>query len=138
MNIKYDLSGYEVRPDMAAIIMIDDSPTVYLAVRAELMLDRHSVHRLESPIDLPRYLRQNQVDLILLDLQMPVFSGFSVGALLKSFDKKRTPVVVYSSRPLHELRTTADKIGAVGFMEKARPLNDLRELVNRIVGSRAA
>jgi DNA-binding response OmpR family regulator len=123
---------------MASIIMIDDSPTVCLAVRAELMRDRHSVHRLESPIDIPRYLRLNQVDLILLDLEMPVFSGFSIGALLKSFDKKRTPIVVYSSRPVQELRSTAAKIGAVGFMEKARPLNDLRALVNRIVGSRAA
>ena len=119
---------------MAAILMIDDSPTVCLAVKAELLLDNHTVHRLESTIDAPNYLNQNHIDLIILDLQMPRISGFGIGALLKFFDKKKTPILIYSSRPLNELKMVAGLIGAVAFCEKMQPLKELRNLVSKIVG----
>jgi FixJ family two-component response regulator len=69
---------------------------------------------------------------------MPDFSGFSVGAFLRDFDQKHTPILIYSSRPLAELQATAVKIGAVGFLEKTRPLTVLRTLVTQILHERAA
>jgi two-component system response regulator ResD len=123
---------------MAAIMLIDDSRTVFLAVQAELQVDRHTVHHLAAPIDAPRYLKENHIDLILLDLQMPTFSGFGIGALLRNFDKKRTPILVYSSRPLPELAAIASKIGAVGYLGKEQPMEELRRLIGSIVRHRAA
>lgn len=114
---------------MASILLIDDSPTVYVSVKNALRLDRHEVHRLVSPTELPRYLRDMRTDLILLDLQMPEFSGFSVGVLLLAYDRRRTPIIVYSGRPREELDLVARKIQAVGVLEKTRPISELRSLV---------
>lgn len=118
---------------MASILVIDDSPTVYLSVKCALGLDGHHVELLQSTMDLPRQLRDKQVDLILLDLHMPTFSGFSIGALLLSYDKRRTPIVIYSARPTSEMQLVAKKIQAIAIMEKAKPISDLRKLVGRLL-----
>lgn len=123
---------------MATILVIDDSPTVFLAVRSTLAADGHDVFRLDSPLDLPRYLRDQRTDLILLDLQMPTYSGFSIGAFLRNFDKNQIPIVIYSSRPLPELQAVARRLNAVAVMEKARPCSELRGLVQRQLGLVAA
>lgn len=120
---------------MASILVIDDSPTVFVSVRYALGLDGHVVESMKSALELPTYLEDGHIDLILLDLQMPTFSGFSIGALLLNYDKKNTPIVIYSARPELELLAVAKRIHATAVMEKTRPLSDLRALVGRLVGS---
>ena len=119
---------------MASILVIDDSPTVFVSVKYALGLDGHVVESVSSALALPAYLEDGHIDLILLDLQMPTFSGFSIGALLLNYDKKSTPIVIYSARPELELLAVAKRIHATAVMEKTRPLSDLRALVGRLVG----
>lgn len=118
---------------MASILLIDDSPTVFVSVKNAFHRDGHEVHRLISPMELPRYLRDTRTDVILLDLQMPEFSGFSVGVLLLAYDHRRTPIILYSARPRDEIEVVARKIQAVGVMEKARPVSELRSLVHQVL-----
>lgn len=120
---------------MAAILVIDDSPTVRVSLKLALDLDGHDVRWLNSVTEMAGHLRDGSFDLIVLDLQMPTFSGLSLGALLRSYDKKATPMVIYSSRPVAELRAVAEKLNAAAILEKARPISDLRELISHVLST---
>lgn len=118
---------------MASILVIDDSQAAFLTVKSTLTSDGHSVHRVESPLELPRFLRESPTDLILMDLEMPRYSGLSIGAMLKNYDKTHTPILIYSSRPLGELQAVARLIDAVGVLEKTKPISELRSMVCNIL-----
>ncbi len=120
---------------MAAILVIDDSPTVRVSLKLALDLDGHDVMWLNSVTEMAGHLRDGLFDLILLDLQMPTFSGLSLGALLRSYDKKETPMVIYSSRPVTELRAVAEKLNAAAIFEKTRPISDLRTLITQVLAT---
>jgi DNA-binding response OmpR family regulator len=117
---------------MARILLIDDSPTVLAAVRSALAPDRHSIERLGSIANLPSWLRGDRYDLILLDLQMPGFSGLVVGDFLQRYLQRSVPIVVYSSRSAEELEAAARQIDASAALEKGCPPEALRELVRSL------
>lgn len=123
---------------MARILVIDDSPTVGLAVRNALAEDGHIVERVASFIDLPRALNDSRPDLILLDLEMPAFSGVSVGLFLaEKYGADRAPVLIHSDRPVEQLEAAAQAVGALGFIRKTESDACLRDAVAAILRSRA-
>lgn len=126
-------------PDQVArILVIDDSPTVGLAVRNALAQDGHIVERAASFIDLPRALGDNRPDLVLLDLEMPGFSGVSVGVFLaEKYGAEGVPVLIHSDKPHDELAAAARAVGALGFIRKAKSDEKLREAVAQVLRARA-
>ncbi|MFO0580565.1 MAG: response regulator [Polyangia bacterium] len=118
---------------MARILLIDDSATVTAVVRQALEPDGHAVARLQGFVDLPSVLRDRPVDLILLDLQMPGFSGVVLGEFLQRYTGRTVPIVIYSGRPLDELRAAARQIGAAAALAKDCAADELRRLVNGLL-----
>jgi DNA-binding response OmpR family regulator len=125
---------------VARILVIDDSTTVARSVQDTLRRSGHTVDLLGCFVELPSYLRQSPPDLILLDLEMPAFSGLDFGQFIRRHGERRFPIVIHSSRPLSELRKAASQIDAVDVFEKGRRGDDLVTAVNRVLaqGSVAA
>ena len=67
-----------------------------------------------------------QIDLVLLDLAMPIMSGDAVFATLQGFDPT-VRVVVCSGRPKNDLIDRLLKQGAVGFIQKPYSLQSLND-----------
>lgn len=118
---------------MGRVLIIDDSATVVQAVRAALAQDGHEVDSVDLFVRLPGVLTERPPQLILLDLEMPGVSGLRLGKLLGSLTKFPTPVCLYSSRPINELAAVAREIGAAAFLEKSRPMHELRRLVSDLL-----
>lgn len=116
---------------MARVLIIDDSETVIRAVRALLTLDGHSVEQLDFFVDLAAVLKKRPPDVVILDLDMPGFSGLRLGAFLRDQCHSEVPVVIYSSRSLAEIELAASKIGNAVGVEKGAPMMLLRAAVMR-------
>lgn len=118
---------------MACILVIDDSPTVVRAVKRTLEPQGHEVTRLDCFVDLPRSLREAPPDLILLDLEMPAFSGLDFAIFLRRYGQDRYPIVVHSSKERTELMAAAEQMNAAAILQKGRPPEELLEVVDRVL-----
>lgn len=114
---------------MARILVVDDSDSVYHFVRRELAPDRHVVDRLTAFTELASYLRSNEPDLILLDLEMPALSGTAFAKFLRRLERTPTRILIHSSLPAAELDAAARQINAVGALEKSADGARLRRAV---------
>jgi DNA-binding NtrC family response regulator len=104
------------------ILIVDDDPSC-LDVSSELL--RAAGHEVETA---PEWTEVTQilfrgdrpVDLVLLDVTMPAFSGDRIAPILSRYVKDTTPVVLYSGLPEERLAKVCEDCGASGFLQKGR------------------
>jgi len=122
MNIDLDIQA-------ARILIVDDQATnVKLLTRLLQDAGYTQVTATQNPAEVCSLHRQNDYDLILLDLQMPGMDGFAVMEGLKTnINESYLPVIVLTAQPGHKQR--ALEAGAKDFISK--PF-DLLEVKTRI------
>ncbi|WP_422081005.1 LytR/AlgR family response regulator transcription factor [Ulvibacterium sp.] len=102
------------------IIVIDDSP-MQLLMSSKLIQQNKRLKLLgafTNPFLGLRAVNTMDVDIVLLDVEMPEIDGFS----LKKMFKKPVEVIMNSTRPIFELQAYSQ--GAIDFINK--PLNGKR------------
>jgi len=78
--------------------------------------------------------KENNPDLILLDLMMPKMDGFEVSKRLKSdAATKHIPVVIFSALGSKNTKESIKELGAAGFIEKPFEPNILLDKINKIL-----
>ena len=98
----------------------------------ELQKKGFEVHAESSVIRANRHLFRSRIDLVLLDVQMPMISGAEVCRILKSREETQAvPVLFCSDLPEEELQRLVEEAGAEGYVSKARPLPELVAEVKR-------
>jgi len=105
------------------VLVVDDS----LSVRkyASLMLENNGVEVLTATHGLEALgvLDEEQVDLVLSDLEMPVMHGYELLTEIKRRDDlSNLPVVVITSRAGEQHRERAFDLGAIDYLVK--PFNE--------------
>lgn len=115
-----------------SIMTLDDQPLNTELVNSILMVNGFTNHRtLNDPLDLSDALKESPVDLLLLDLNMPVLDGFSVLDMLDTqFGKLDKPVVIMlTAQGDKESRIKSFDAGASDYVTK--PFDQI-ELIKRI------
>ena len=74
------------------------------------------------------FLQNIQPDLILLDMRMPIMSGWEFAAEYAKYNGHRAPVVVMTASEL--AARAKDEVGAVAFLEKPFELEALYAVVD--------
>ena len=114
----------------AKILIVDDQPANVTLI--EKMLDIDGYNNVISTTDPTQveaiYLEQNS-DLVLLDLNMPVMDGYQVLAKIREVDPDYPPIIVLTAQIDRESRIKALDLGARDFL--AKPF-DRVELMTRI------
>lgn len=100
------------------ILTVDDDPVVRMSVN-QFLADEYNVLMAEDGHEAMSVTRDHHVDLILLDIMMPGFDGFSTLLLLKNEEfTKGIPVIMLTAVGRKEKVITAFRDGASGYILK--------------------
>ena len=81
------------------ILVIDDNSIHLFLVQSILQDLGYSVEVVDHPIKAVEFVRNNEYDLIILDLMMPDMDGFQFLDVKKTLEvNKKTPVIVVSAK----------------------------------------
>lgn len=120
----------EAKIKTAEILIVDDQPANVALIEKMLDIDHYS--NVTSTIDstqVEAIYREKNIDLVLLDLNMPVMDGYQVLAKIREIDPDYPPIIVLTAQSDRESRIKALDLGARDFL--AKPF-DRVELMTRI------
>jgi CheY-like chemotaxis protein len=105
---------------VSVILIAEDHLPTQLALRTLLRLSGHEGVGANNGREALNYLQANPVDLLLLDLMMPVMGGMEVLKVLRDDSKfARMPVLVYSASDEATHREQAIRAGATDYFVKS-------------------
>lgn len=116
------------------ILLIDDHRTVLRLLEAILKLRGYELLYAENGQQGMAMARQEQPDLILLDVMMPEIDGFKVCQYLKEQpDTARIPVIFLTARGAEDDLATGRRLGAEGFLTKPFLAKEVLSLIERLL-----
>ena len=114
--------------------MVEDEADVLTLLTRTLELEGYRTLKAKDGEAGLRLLSENQVDLVLLDLLLPVLDGWAVLREVKSnTGLAAIPVIVLTASALSERREDALKLGASEYLLKPLNLDDLIGTVKRVL-----
>jgi DNA-binding response OmpR family regulator len=116
---------------MSRLLVVDDEPRVVSFLTRFLVAEGHSVASATNGRAALDHLRENDVDLVLLDLVMPKISGLQVLAQMNAQEASSPPVIVLSAVNEVAARVQALDRGAVDFVQKPFHAAELLARVRR-------
>jgi CheY-like chemotaxis protein len=122
------------------VLVVDDDEIAVAAISSVLAEAGCAVTRLATPIGVTQIVLAQNIDVVILDLQMPALRGDKLAMMLRGNKRlKDVPVVLVSAAPEQELRTICKAIPGVVALPKRRMQNELAKLVHELaVKKRAA
>jgi two-component system cell cycle response regulator DivK len=116
------------------ILIAEDTSDIRALIAFQLRMLGYSVSEAVHGEDAVTIARQTQPDLILMDLNMPIMSGFEATRLIRGDANLRfTKIVGFSALPTTEVREAALAAGCDDFVEKNLELGVLKRLVERFL-----
>ena len=114
------------------ILVVDDEPGVRDLISDALNLVGLSSITAAHGMEALTTLRDNQVDLMILDINMPTMDGYEVLERMRD-QGSRTPVIVLTARLDREDTKRAFQLGADDFVRKPFGIEELTLRVNAIL-----
>tara|TARA_R110001592_G_scaffold30011_4_gene107947 strand:- start:1365 stop:1757 length:393 start_codon:yes stop_codon:yes gene_type:complete len=101
------------------VLIVDDEPDVVSLIERTLLADGFEVFKAFDGIGALDMIMAEKPDLVLLDIMMPMMSGYEVCAQIKSNPQTQDiPVVCLSSAHTPDARAMSIKAGAVELIAK--------------------
>jgi two-component system response regulator VanR len=115
------------------ILVVDDSPLAIDMLRAGLEGAGFTVLQAVDLAEFEAHRANLDVDLVLMDVQMPELYGDDIAAVLRQLDKVTAPIYLYSSLEDSELRQRAAEAGIDGFITKREGIENVVARVEEIL-----
>ena len=110
------------------ILVVDDDPAIRKVIEAVLVDDGYAVRTASNGCEALERIGEDRPLLVLLDLQMPVLSGWDV---LRHLHEARVDVPVVFMTAGYRAQREAQEHGADGFLSKPYELVQLIDVVER-------
>jgi two-component system, cell cycle response regulator DivK len=121
---------------MKRILVAEDRPSSRELICTVLDSAGYEILQAVDGEDALHKARQNLVDLIILDLQMPKLDGFGVlSALRKDARFEATPILALTASAMQGDRERALEAGFSAYIPKPVDLKALRSEIQRLLGS---
>lgn len=125
----------------ARILIVDDDPDIVLALENRVTWMGHEPLTAADGKEALRIIQTEQPDLVLLDIQLPVYSGIDILQQLHDSAKKNapadgltpsiTPIVMLTAFGTIELAVKAMQLGAVDFITKPFTGDHITVVINK-------
>src|SRR5689334_14538933 len=109
---------------MALILVIDDEESVRAAITQALKAARHEVVGASGGSEGLKCYRERPADAVITDMYMPAEDGIAVIVQLRKLAPD-VPIIAMSGNPKGDVLTMAQKLGAVGVLEKPFEVKEL-------------
>ncbi|MDG2449863.1 MAG: sigma-54 dependent transcriptional regulator [Saprospiraceae bacterium] len=109
---------------MARILVVDDDKSIRRTLKDILEFEKYEVIEANDGLDCMVKLKQNQFDVVILDVKMPKMDGMEVMEKIQA-TKPELPVVMISGHGNIDTAVEAVKKGAFDFIQKPPDLNRL-------------
>lgn len=120
-----------LKANRAKRILIVDDDTAFTGIFKEFLLAHRPgtwiVHTADHYAPALTCLKENAIDLIVLDLNMPVMDGLQLLSLIKR-THPAIPVVMFTGLATAENRAASLKAGAALFLDKTEVAGDLKKI----------
>jgi len=103
---------------MKKILIMEDDRKIAAALAIRLEAAGYEVLTAPDGFRGLKLALNDRPDLLLMDIWMPVGTGFSVAKRLQSLGLTGIPIIFITASKLKGLRESARELGAVGFFEK--------------------
>ncbi len=101
------------------ILVVDDSKFIRKATTKILSIYNYNIIMADNGKKAIKLAKKKSIDLILMDLMMPVMDGFTTLEILKkNDDTKDIPVIIQSTMSDNSEIATARQLGASGYFIK--------------------
>lgn len=119
---------------MAKILAVDDARTMRELVRSILEGEGHEVAVAEDGVQAIEYARENAVDLVLTDINMPNMNGISLVTKLRLLaNYENTPIIMLTTESSDYKKTKARNMGADAWLQKPFDPPRLLKAVNTML-----
>jgi len=119
---------------MAKILAVDDSATMRKMVAMTLQSAGHEVISAEDGVEALDMARQDAVDLVLTDVNMPRMDGITLVRELRGLDSYRlTPMLVLTTESSAERKQEGRAAGATGWIVKPFNPEQLLFAITRVL-----
>lgn len=117
------------------ILVVDDDAMNLRMAEFILQKDGYEVVKVESGQGCIDFLKNEKVDLLLLDIEMPGMNGFQTLSSLKEELEEVPPVIFLTASADADTVAQAKALGAVGYVTKPFLLPVLLEAVTEAIGA---
>jgi two-component system response regulator AtoC len=119
---------------LETILVVDDDVNLCRILTDELSDVGYKTHFLTGGKEALDYLKDNKVDLVLLDLNMPEVDGFDVLQELKDKENKPKIIVLTAYADVKSAIESA-KLGANDFLSKPYDFDELLITIRKVLQS---
>jgi len=118
---------------MKKIMLMEDDARIAAALAIRLEAAGYEVFTAPDGFRGLQKTLEQRPDLLLMDIWMPVGTGFSVAQRLQALGLSDVPIIFITASKVHGLREAASQLGAVGFFEKPYDPEQLLAAIARAI-----
>ena len=115
------------------VLVVEDNDVNRLFMKAVLEELECQVEFAHNGKEAVEKVRENDFDVCLMDLQMPVMSGFEATSIIRRDISKELPIIAVSAAVLLEDKKKAKEAGVNDFLEKPVNINKLIASINKSI-----
>jgi len=120
---------------MAKVLTVDDAATIRGPLKLILEELGHQVFDFENGKDALEFARNEKVDLVITDLNMPEMNGMALIASLRRLDDyKNIPILVMTTESSAFKKNKAKSLGASGWLTKPFTQERIESALIKTVG----
>jgi two-component system chemotaxis response regulator CheY len=118
----------EVSMSGCAVLVVDDDPTILISVAQTLELEGYPVAQAANGAEALAHVERNRVDVVLLDMRMPVLDGWG---FMHAIRERGVDLKVVVMTAATDARRWAREVGATAHLPKPFDIDDVVRLIQQ-------